>query len=373
MRRRTSWRITIACAGVLIACKSDDPTPEVSPNDASERAPAGSTGATIAAPSSTPLPDCDDVDTTLVPNETPLSPVANARREPAHPQIVARVGDAEIPNSALDAIFALKVRAYTSRGREPPQFAADRYRTLLARRLVSQEILRQEVVARGIRDDEAALATSLNAHRSGIIDYDDHLRRLGETEQSTRDSMLSHLREEAIVAAIEPIRVDDAQLVAAYCRRRDEWPIDREHRVVSHLMFASKDTALEAIAVLGHDAGITELTELATRHPDRPFAAHALFSPRDGVFFEGVFAAPVGRPTVVEAGSATYVVLVEQSFAPGSLPREVVFDAVREEVRQHEIGKRRATLWSGLLAKYPVTLFGVPDVPEASAAPSAPE
>lgn len=363
-----AWGQSIVCAGVLMACKADEPVSASAPASPAAREPAP---ATIAEPSFTPLPDCVGVDTTLPKSEKPLSPVAKARREPVHLQFVAKVGDVEIPRSALESIFAMKVEKYTSRDRVPPQSTADRYQASIASRLVGQEILRQEMAARGLPDDDAAVAKMANAQRRGIADYGEHLRRRAETEQTMREMNLSYMREEVIGVAVAAPEIGDAQLLAAYCRDRAKWPADREYRVISHLMFPTKDAAAEAVAKLERGTGITEL---AASQPDRPFVAHDLVAPDENAFSKATFAAPVGRATLVEVGveSMFFVVVVERSVPSGSLSRELVFDAVREGVRQHEIGRQRAALWSSLLEKYPVTLFGVPEERD-TAEPSAPD
>lgn len=347
-------RRVLACVVLSIACDGADKASTPSTPAASEPAPE--------PPKSTPLPDCAGVDMTPPVYGKPEDWLAKARREPEDPKLVAKVGDQTVPRTDFDAILALKIEKYVSRKREPPQSALDRYRAMLATRLVRHEILRQEAAARGLADDAAAIERRASAAKEGIADYAQHLQRRGETEASLRELYTAELREVAIIEADAPIVLEDAQLLGYYCRNRDDWKNDREYRMVSRLSFAKRTDAEAAVAKLSAGTAF----DVVAASTNAPFEAHDLVANSENAYFKAVFAAEKEVPTLVEVGSTVYVVIVERIIPAGGLSREVVFDALRKPVRQEELTKRRIELDARLFAKYPVVVYGIPEAPASA-------
>ena len=112
---------------------------------------------------------------------------------------IAKVGDVEIPNAKFREIYDLKVKKYADRGRDIPPSADRRYRKSIAERLIYHEVLAQEVAKLGVEYDAAALADRQAQQKRGIRDWDKHLERRGETEESLDAMTIAELRELAIL------------------------------------------------------------------------------------------------------------------------------------------------------------------------------
>lgn len=70
---------------------------------------------------------------------------------------MATVDGVPIPWESFTTVYELKIGKYLERGREVPPTAARRYRLSLAKRLVYQELLEQEVEALGVDYEPVAL------------------------------------------------------------------------------------------------------------------------------------------------------------------------------------------------------------------------
>lgn len=156
------------------------------------------------ASSTTPEPATQTQATTTTTDDAP--PTAPA---------LAKVGGGVVPLVDFDALLALKLEKYTVHDREPPQSAVKRYRTALAKRLVHAEQLRQACRAAGVKLDPAAIAQRLDEAKQGIPDWNEHLRRRGETEHSLRAMYESDLCSAALLERT-PITVSEEEIAAAY-------------------------------------------------------------------------------------------------------------------------------------------------------------
>lgn len=150
------------------------------------------------------------------PSAAPSTAKAPADEPAAAAPTLGTVGDVTLPRAEFDAIVALKVAKYTDRGREPPPKALARYRTSIAARLAHHEQLAQECRRLGLAIDPAALAEREQQERRGIRDWDEHLRRRGETEQSMRALRLADLQE-TMLAQRQPAGMpDEDDILEAY-------------------------------------------------------------------------------------------------------------------------------------------------------------
>src|SRR5688572_16034167 len=99
----------------------------------------------------------------------------------------ATVNGKDITSDQFHSIYDLKLQKYADRGREIPKTADRRYRKSIVDRLIYHEILNQEAAKRNLTYDKDALAQREEAQKRGIKEWDKHLRRRGESEQSLRE------------------------------------------------------------------------------------------------------------------------------------------------------------------------------------------
>jgi peptidyl-prolyl cis-trans isomerase C len=149
---------------------------------------------------------------------------------------VAKVGEVEVPRDAFMAIYDLKLLKYKDRDRAVPRSADRRYRRSIVDRLIWHETLRQEAAALGVDYDPAALEERKAAQRKGIKDWEQHLRRRGESEASLEALFVAELRERAILDKLGKLTITDADVDAEYEKRRESTKADKERIRAAHIL-----------------------------------------------------------------------------------------------------------------------------------------
>jgi peptidyl-prolyl cis-trans isomerase C len=149
---------------------------------------------------------------------------------------IAVVNGVEIPNAKFREIYDLKVKKYADRGRDIPASADRRYRKSIAERLIYHEVLAQEAEKLGVKYDEAALKEREEQQKRGIRDWDKHLERRGETEQSLREMYIAELREKAILDKQGKLAVQPAEIEEDYQKIKGNWKSDQPRVRASHIL-----------------------------------------------------------------------------------------------------------------------------------------
>jgi peptidyl-prolyl cis-trans isomerase C len=160
-----------------------------------------------------------------------------AKELPALPTgTMAVVNGVEIPMTAFDAVYGLKLKKYTDSGRPIPKTTDRRYRQSIAERLIYQEVLRQETKAQGVEFDPAELETRLARQKEGIKDWERHLKNRGESEESVKEMIIRELREEALLRKAGKLEVTEAEIDAEYEKRKPTYRSDHERIQASHIL-----------------------------------------------------------------------------------------------------------------------------------------
>jgi len=149
---------------------------------------------------------------------------------------IATVNGVEIPNAKFREIYDLKVKKYADRGRDIPASADRRYRKSIGERLVYHEILKQESEKLGVQYDEAALKEREEQQKRGIRDWDKHLERRGETEESLREMYVAELREKAILDKQGKLKVTPEEIEEDYQKIKGNWKSDQPRVRASHIL-----------------------------------------------------------------------------------------------------------------------------------------
>jgi peptidyl-prolyl cis-trans isomerase C len=149
---------------------------------------------------------------------------------------VAIVNGKEITSAEFHEIYDLKLQKYADRGREIPKTADRRYRKSIVDRLIYQEILRQEAAKRKIEFDKAALAEREEAQQRGIKDWDKHLRRRGESEESLRQLYVAELLERALLEADGTLAISEAEIEEEYEKVKPNYNKDKERVRAAHIL-----------------------------------------------------------------------------------------------------------------------------------------
>lgn len=149
---------------------------------------------------------------------------------------IAKVGDVEIPSKQFREIYDLKIKKYTDRGREVQPSADRRYRKSIAERLIYHEVLRQEAEALGVAYDPAELARREEEQRRGIREWDKHLGRRGETDESLREMYIAELRERAILEKLGKLSVTPEEIEDDYQKIKGNWKSDKPRIKAAHIL-----------------------------------------------------------------------------------------------------------------------------------------
>lgn len=301
---------------------------------------------------------------------------------------IAKVGDVEIPNEAFTSIYDLKVKKYTDRGREIPTSADRRYRKSIAERLIYHEVLAQEAKALGVDYDKAALEARESQQRRGIRDWEKHLSRRGETEQSLQDMYIAELREKAILDKKGLLKVTPEEIQADYDKIKDNWKSDKPRVRASHILVPigpatervphgkqaepdasdeekakweadAKKKADEVYAeVIADGADFAAIAEAQSTGPSAAKGGDIGIFTADRMaeeFSAAAFAMKVGeisKPVKTKFGY--HIIKVTGSWGPGPLPLEALEDQIVNRLEQRKLHQGRRDLKEELMAKYEI-------------------
>jgi peptidyl-prolyl cis-trans isomerase C len=299
---------------------------------------------------------------------------------------VAIVNGKEITSADFHAIYDLKLQKYSDRGREIPKTADRRYRKSIVDRLIYQEILRQEAAKRSITHDKDALAQREEAQKRGIKDWDKHLRRRGESEESLRDLYIAELLERALLEADGSLDVTEAEIEEEYEKMKPQYKKDKERVRAAHILIRvgpdqppspgepipepteeqKKQWEAEALAKANEvyaraTAEGVDFTQLAIEYSDGPSARKGgdlgIFSADRMVdeFSDAAFrleAGEVSKPIKTKFGF--HIIKVFGKYPPGDLPREALEDQIIERLSARKLHQGRRDLKDKLMAAYEV-------------------
>ena len=302
------------------------------------------------------------------------------------PDPVATINDKPIPASTFREIYDLKVKKYSDRGREIPPSADRRYKKSITERLVYQEILRQEAAARGVEYDKAALAEREEAQKRGIKDWEKHLQRRGETEQSLRDMYIAELQELKLLEASGKLAVTDAEIDEEYEKVKPNYNADKERVHAAHILIpigpqpqnphdpaaaepSDADKAkwreeamakAEQVYKLATAPG-ADFDKLAKENSIGPSADKGgdlgIFT-KDRMVEEFSVAAfklkpgEISKP--IETKFGVHIIKCIAKYPPGDLPKEALAEQLRERLYQRKLHQGRRELKDELMAKYKV-------------------
>ncbi|HEY8378724.1 MAG TPA: peptidylprolyl isomerase [Nannocystis sp.] len=306
---------------------------------------------------------------------------------PALPDPIATVNDVAIPLSQFKEIYDLKVKKYTDRGREIPPSADRRYRKSITERLIYNEILRQEAKARGIEVDAAKLAEREAQQKQGIKEWDKHLQRRGETEQSLRDMYIAEILEQQFLEKDGKLVVTDAEIDEEYEKIKPNYKSDGERIHAAHILIPigpqdqqtqtgekppeptpeeKERWRKEALAKAEElykkaTAPGADFAQLARENSVGPsadkggdlgiFAKDRMVEEFSVVAFK-LKPGEISKP--VETKFGIHIIKVLAKYPPGDLPKEALVDQIRERLAQRKLHQGRRELKDALLAKYTV-------------------
>lgn len=305
---------------------------------------------------------------------------------------IAKVGAVEIPNAAFREIYDLKVKKYADRGREIPPSADRRYRKSIADRLIYHEVLAQEAKALGVDYDPAELAERDEQQKRGIREWDKHLERRGETENSLKEMVIAELREKAILQKLGKLEVTPAEIAEDYEKIKGNWKSDKPRVKAAHILVPigpkvdpqnpaaagapagekapeptpeeRKKQEDEALAKAKEiHAKVTapgaDFATIAAEYSDGPSKAKGgdigIFTPDRMAeeFSAAAFALEPGQVSEpVKTKFGYHIIKVSGKWPAGELPQEALEDDIKERLRQRKLHQGRRELKDELLAKY---------------------
>lgn len=313
--------------------------------------------------------------------------------EPLPDGPIAKVGDVEIPNALFREIYDLKVKKYADRGREIPPSADRRYRKSIAERLIYHEVLTQEVKKLGVEYDAEALAERQAQQKRGIRDWDKHLERRGETEQSLQAMVVAELREHAILEKLGKLEVTEEEVAEDYDKIKANWVSDKPRVRASHILIpigpqpkprapagekppepSEEERAKweeEALAKANEVyAKVTapevaeseeEFAKIAAEYSVGPSASKGgdigIFTPdrMTEEFSEVAFGLEPGQVSKpVKTKFGYHIIKLLGKWPPGELPIEALDDQIRDRLRQRKLHQGRRELKERLLGEYTI-------------------
>ena len=299
---------------------------------------------------------------------------------------IAKVGSVEIPAETFREIYDLKIKKYTDRGREIPASADRRYRKSIAERLIYHEVLAQEAAKLGIEYDKEALAERESQQKRGIRDWDKHLQRRGETEQSLREMYIAELREKAILEKLGKLEVTPEEIEADYEKIKGNWKSDKPRVRASHILVpigpqdrptpgekpeepsdeekkaweAEAKTKAEELHKQVTAAG-ADFDKLAEEHSTGPsaqkggdigiFTADRMAEEFSEVAFK-LNVGDISKPVKTKFGY--HIIKVTGKWPAGELPKEALEDQIVNRLRQRKLHQGRRELKDDLLGRYEV-------------------
>ncbi|WP_219908111.1 peptidylprolyl isomerase [Enhygromyxa salina] len=299
---------------------------------------------------------------------------------------VAIVNGKEITAADFHGIYDLKLQKYADRGREIPKTADRRYRKSIVDRLIYQEILRQEAAKRKLDYDKAALAEREEAQQRGIKDWDKHLRRRGESEESLRQLYVAELLERSLLEADGLLAVTEAEIDEEYEKVKPNYNKDKERVRAAHILVRvgpeerpnpgepitepdeaqKKQWEAEALAKANElyakaTAEGADFDQLAIDASEGPSARKGgdlgIFSADRMVdeFSDAAFSLEPGeisKPIKTKFGF--HIIKVYGKYPPGDLPREALEDQIVERLSARKLHQGRRDLKEKLMEAYEV-------------------
>jgi parvulin-like peptidyl-prolyl isomerase len=299
---------------------------------------------------------------------------------------VATVNGKDITSEQFHAIYDLKLQKYADRGREIPKTADRRYRKSIVDRLIYHEILNQEAAKRGITYDKDALAQREEAQKRGIKEWDKHLRRRGESEQSLRELYIAELLERAILEADGTLTVKPEEIAEEYEKVKPNYTKDKERIRAAHILVRVGPEELPAAGEpvpeptdeqkkQWEEAALAKANEIYAKvtAEGADFSAIAIEvsegpSARKGgdlgifsadrmveEFSDAAFtlqAGEISKPIKTTFGY--HIIKVFGKYPPGDLPREALEDQIVERLSARKLHQGRRDLKEKLMASYEV-------------------
>ena len=299
---------------------------------------------------------------------------------------VAIVDGEEIGRDAFLAIYDLKLQKYRDRDRKIPRSADRRYRKSITERLIYQAVLSKEAAALGVQYDEAALKEREENQRKGIKDWDKHLRRRGESEESLKQMYIAELLERAILEKNGKLTVTDAEIDEEYEKVKPNYKQDKERVKASHILISvgpkerpapgekppepteeeKKKWEEEALARANEvfelaSAEGADFAQLAKDKSDGPSARKGgdlgIFHAERMVkeFSDAAFKlkeGEVSKPVKTKFGF--HIIKVFGKYPPGDLPKEALVDQIKERLEARKLHQGKREMKDELLEKYKV-------------------
>lgn len=299
---------------------------------------------------------------------------------------VAKVGDVEIGQDAFLAIYNLKLQKYKDRDRKIPRSADRRYRRSITERLIYQEVLRQEVEKQAVSIDETELNKRKEQQRKGIRDWENHLKRRGESEDSLEAMIVAELQEKALLSKDGKLEVTDEEVDEEYEKVKPNYNKDKERVRARHILVSvgprpkpapgekqpepteeqKKQWEDEALARAKEiHAEVTaegaDFGAIAEEKSDGPSARKGgdlgIFTAERMVkeFSDAAFGLEVGRVSEpIKTKFGFHIIKVDGKFPPGDLPKEALDDQIRERLANQKLHRGRRELKETLLETYEV-------------------
>jgi peptidyl-prolyl cis-trans isomerase C len=305
----------------------------------------------------------------------------------ALPDPVALVNGKPVTLAEFKTIYDLKVQKYAERGREIPPSADRRYRKSITERLVYQEVLRQEAAAKGVKYNEAELAEREAQQKQGIKDWDKHLVRRGETEQSLRDMYIAELVEKQLLELGGKLGVTDAEVDEEYEKIKPNYKSDAERVHAAHILIPigpqneptmgaekppepspedKKKWTAEALAkaeelykkAIAPGADFGQLAKENSIGPSADkggdlgvFTKDRMVEEFSAVAFK-LKPGEISKP--VETKFGVHIIKMIDKYPPGDLPKEALVEQIRERLGQRKLHQGRRDLKEELLGRYKV-------------------
>jgi peptidyl-prolyl cis-trans isomerase C len=311
-------------------------------------------------------------------SDSPLGPIPDGA--------IAIVDGEEIGRDAFMAIYDLKLQKYRDRDRQIPRSADRRYRKSITERLIYQKVLEKEATALGVEYDAAALAEREESQKKGIKDWDKHLRRRGESEESLRQMYVAELREQKILEKLGKLAVTGSEIDEEYEKVKPNYKQDKERVRAAHILVSVgpaerpapgeaapepteeqkktwEEEALKKANEIHAQASQpgADFTALANAHSEGPsarkggdlgiFHAERMVKEFSDVAFK-LKVGEVSKPVKTKFGY--HIIKVTGKYPPGDLPKEALYDQIKERLEARKLHQGKRELKDGLLAKYKV-------------------
>lgn len=247
-------------------------------------------------------------------------------------------------------------------------------------------MLRQEAEKRSVTHDKDELAQREESQKRGIKDWDKHLARRGESDQSLRDLYISELLERAILEADGKLAVTEPEILEEYEKIKPNYKKDKERIRAAHILVRvgpeerpnpgeavpqpteeqKKQWREEALKKADEiyaevTAEGADFTTLAIKYSEGPSARKGgdlgIFSADRMVeeFSDAAFALEPGAISKpVETKFGFHIIKVFGKYPPGDLPIEALRDQIQERLAARKLHQGRRDLKDELLAKYEI-------------------